>query len=108
MTGLITNLSSDQRELIANLIEEAVKPLRKQIEELEREVNCCADQNHYHDEYASADHVERSEGSFNSQLYQVKNDISNLEYRISDVQRTAERAQSTADSASRSARGGYY
>jgi len=104
---LDANLSINQLELINNLIDEAIKPLCERIEELEREVNCCADQNHYHDELASADHVERSENSFNSQLYQVKNDISNLEYRISDVQRTAERAQSTADSASRNSRGYY-
>ncbi len=102
------NLSSDQLELIANRIEEAVKPFRERIEQLEREINRCADQNHYHDEYANADHVERSENSFNSQLYQVKNNISNLEYRASDIERKTERAQSTADSASRSARGGYY
>jgi predicted nucleic acid-binding Zn-ribbon protein len=105
-TTLDANLSNDQLQLITNLIEEALKPIREDLNGLEKEINRCA-----HDEYASADHVERSENSFNSQFYQIKNDISNLEYRISDVQRTAERAQSAAVSAQRNSsygRGGNY
>lgn len=66
-----------------------------------------ASDGHYHDYYASVDHVERSEQSFNNQLSRLQNDISNLEYRISDVDRKTERAQSTADNASRNGRGYY-
>jgi hypothetical protein len=98
-------LNTSENEMVQRLIEEALKPLREQVEKFES--TDFAGYDHYHDEYASVDHVKRSENSFNSQLYQIKNDISNLEYRSSDVQRAAERAQSAADSAARTTRGYY-
>ncbi len=84
-----------------------IEALEKKMEILERADYHCAPEEHYHDEYASVDHVERSEHSFNSQLDNIKNDISNLEYRVNDAVRKAERAQSAADDAKRSARGGW-
>lgn len=63
--------------------------------------------NHYHDEYANVDHVERSENSLERKISRVEESINNLEYRVNDAERKAERAQSTADDAKRSARGGW-
>lgn len=86
---------------------EAIKALATRVEKLERADYHCAPEEHYHDEYANIDHVERSESSFNHEIYQLKNDLNNLEYRCSDIERKAERAQSAADDARRSARGGW-
>lgn len=84
-----------------------VGTLTAEVQALRKELDNTATENHYHDEYASVDHVERSESSFNNQISNLKNDLSNLEYRINDAERKAERAQSTADNAARQARGGW-
>jgi predicted ribosome quality control (RQC) complex YloA/Tae2 family protein len=106
-------MDSETLALLQGMIEEAVKPLRMAIEALSAEVEQTVKQvdehshsedasaDHYHDEYASADHVERSEGALNRRLYRIEEDARNLEYRISDVDRKAERAQSTAEDARR-------
>jgi len=97
---------------VRQLIEAAIAPLREKLDQLEEIVarldsTDYAAETHYHDEYASAAHVERSEDSFNSQIYRLREDVSNLEYRLSDVDRKAERAQATAENASRGGRGYY-
>ncbi len=107
-------MNSEDLILVKRMIDDAVAPLQARIEaieaqmtEWERRVDGLASDEHYHDEYASVDHVERSENSFNRQMNTVQDAIANLEYRLSDVDRKAARAQSTADNASRG-RGGYY
>lgn len=96
---------------IQKMIDEAVAPLREEIAKLQEQIDNLDDntphRDHYHENYASADHVERSENSFNSRFYRLEENLSSLEYRISDVDRKAERAQSVADDARRSARGGW-
>jgi len=94
------SMDQEEREMVKRWIEEAIKPLVERIEALERDMD-----NHEHDEYASIDHVERSEESVKSQIYRLRNDLDNLEYRVNDVDRKAERAQSAADNASRNSRG---
>jgi small-conductance mechanosensitive channel len=100
-------MDSEQMEMVQRWIEETVAPLREKLDQLEIIVARLdsvdyAREEHYHDNYASADHVERSEDSFNSQLYRLRNDLDNLDYRVNDVDRKAERAQSAADDARRS------
>lgn len=87
-----------------------VQALRKELAELGDLVDEKTDNDHLHWEYASVDHVERSENSFSNQLSRLRDDLSNLEYRVNDAERKAERAQSTADAAQRSSggRGGWY
>lgn len=106
----IIKLVEGNTKLIQKLTEVNDKLIQR-IESLEKDLDEKASidspESHYHDEYASIDHVERSESSFNSQLYQIKNDLSNLEYRCSDVERKAERAENRADEARRMARGGW-
>jgi len=107
---------AELKTVIHQWIEEALKSVNARLEKLENNLGSLegevetinfASENHYHDDYAHIDHVKRSENSFNNQLYQIKNDLSNLEYRASDIERKAERAQSAADDARRSARGGW-
>ncbi len=88
------------RALIQGLIGEAVRPLRAQIEalenqveELQGEVDTKVGENHYHDGYASVDHVERTENSVSSQLYRLHEDLANVEYSVGEVRRIAENAQ---------------
>ena len=112
-------MDSEQIEQIQHWIEDAVAPLRMAIEALSSEVEQVvkkvdefestdfASSDHYHHELASADHVERSEHDFRNQLSRLRDDISNVEYQVRDVERKAERAQSAADSASRNSRGYY-
>lgn len=105
-------MDAETLALVQAMIEEVVKPLRMEIEalsskveQLKKAVNACAADGHYHDEYASADHVERSESSADSRFYRIEEEARNLEYRISDVGRKAERAQSTAEDARRNSGG---
>jgi chromosome segregation ATPase len=101
--------------LIQGVIGEAVRPLRAQIEalenrveELEPQVGNKADEDHYHDEYAIADYVDREKVHIDAQLYRLREDISNVEYRVNDAQRAAERAQRAAEDAQRNIGKGYY
>jgi Mg2+ and Co2+ transporter CorA len=107
---------SEETKILRQLIEEVVAPLRTQIEtlenqveELEREVDNKVGENHYHEDYASADHVERSENGVNSRLHRIEESVGNVEYRVSDAERKASDAQRAAEQAQRSAGNrGYY
>lgn len=93
-------------------LEKTVDSLQAQVTELQNEVpehqhgdlqdalDRKAYFEHYHDEKASVSHVERSE-------HQFREDIRNLEYRISDVERTAQDALTTARNAIGGGRGYY-
>lgn len=94
------------------ILAEQIGNLTIKIEKLEAKVDDFestdfASHDHYHDEYANVDHVERSESSFSNQISNLRNSLDNLEYRVNDAERKAERAQSTADNAARQARGGW-
>lgn len=101
----------DQEE-IGRMIEAALQPIREKLAELEKQIDNLDENtawhNHHHEDYAYQEHVERSENSFNNRLSRLNDEINTLQYRISDVERKAERAQSTADDANRKAGGGRY
>jgi chromosome segregation ATPase len=78
-------------------LEKLVHELRHQVTELEN--SSYASEEHYHDHYASIEHVERSENSYDSQLYRIKDDVSNLEYKMGSVERTANEAERMARNA---------
>lgn len=103
---------------IAAMIEEALKPIHEALEgltvkasELEAQIdnldNSTPSFEHSHDEYVSYDHVERADEHLRSDLHRLQNEFSNLEYRINEVDRKADQAQSAADHASRSSRNYY-
>lgn len=105
-------------EVVKAMIEEALKPIHEALEaltvkaaEFEEQIdnldNNTPGVEHSHDEYVSYEHVERADNHLRNDVRRVQNDLSNLEYRINDVERKAERAQSAAESASRNSRNYY-
>ena len=95
-------------EALVKHLNNEIGTLVVEVRALRIDVDNSAEEEHYHDEYASVDHVERSEGQFQRDIYNLQNNLDNLGYRVDGVERKAERAQSAAESAQRSSGGRYW